>query len=339
MDRCPPEVLLKIVQEACTDGGYTGCSLSLVSRYTRDAIQPARYQSVALIDGPSVLAFSKLLDQSLQPVVVRYLFLSFTNHPEDPLLLEEDEPTWSAIEKGITRILRAAAPAVRELTVHGPFALARVLQNAQSFTVPFPCLTHLSIPYLSPNFGAAKAQNGLPSLRRLHISSGEHGYARCPPYPGLQFEELLVPSVPHITHLRISGIINNYRLLQFLRVLLDVPFTDGPRRADDWEYNPQWYRYEPGSEEAAQATKDAARLAGLRYVVVQPGVRRDEDMLGVFQDFHFISGLRDIEADSARGVGVGKLRLLPPSKEYSLEEARRDWTDVVNGGDGPWDAS
>lgn len=48
MDRIPVETWLQICAEACTDGGTTGRSLALVSRYVRELSKPYRLQSISL---------------------------------------------------------------------------------------------------------------------------------------------------------------------------------------------------------------------------------------------------------------------------------------------------
>ncbi|RDX55390.1 hypothetical protein OH76DRAFT_1396777 [Lentinus brumalis] len=48
MESLPPELLHEICTLACTDGGFTGCSLSLVSKHIRDASRLARFHSVAI---------------------------------------------------------------------------------------------------------------------------------------------------------------------------------------------------------------------------------------------------------------------------------------------------
>ena len=48
MDRLPLETLHQIFELACTDGGYTGCSLALTSKFIREAAQYTRLYSVVL---------------------------------------------------------------------------------------------------------------------------------------------------------------------------------------------------------------------------------------------------------------------------------------------------
>ncbi|KAI0672742.1 hypothetical protein C8Q78DRAFT_990161 [Trametes maxima] len=53
MDKVPVELLTLISFYACTDGGQTGCALSLVSRRIREASRPARFYSIALTTSPA----------------------------------------------------------------------------------------------------------------------------------------------------------------------------------------------------------------------------------------------------------------------------------------------
>ncbi|KAI0371054.1 hypothetical protein BV20DRAFT_1051825 [Pilatotrama ljubarskyi] len=49
MEALPTETLQSIFELACTDGGYTGCSLSCVSKRVRAAASTIRFQSVSLV--------------------------------------------------------------------------------------------------------------------------------------------------------------------------------------------------------------------------------------------------------------------------------------------------
>ena len=51
LQRLPPEILEVICYYACTDGGRTACSLSLVSRYVNAVSRAARFHSVSLVTG------------------------------------------------------------------------------------------------------------------------------------------------------------------------------------------------------------------------------------------------------------------------------------------------
>lgn len=48
LEQCPPEICKKIFTHACDDDGYTGRSLSLVSRYIHDVSEDIKYRSLAI---------------------------------------------------------------------------------------------------------------------------------------------------------------------------------------------------------------------------------------------------------------------------------------------------
>ncbi|KAK7037928.1 hypothetical protein R3P38DRAFT_2614819 [Favolaschia claudopus] len=75
LDRLPPEICDHIFDFACRDTGYTGCSLSLVSKYIQQAAAPTRYLSVALMNRAQILAFAPLVEHSEALFHTRYLYL------------------------------------------------------------------------------------------------------------------------------------------------------------------------------------------------------------------------------------------------------------------------
>ncbi|TBU46377.1 hypothetical protein BD309DRAFT_954163 [Dichomitus squalens] len=74
----PLELLENIFSYACTDGGHTGRSLSLVSRYFLDVVRPIRYGSVALTSLRQTKLFLTCLkrERARTTVRVRHLFVS-----------------------------------------------------------------------------------------------------------------------------------------------------------------------------------------------------------------------------------------------------------------------
>ncbi|KZT20187.1 hypothetical protein NEOLEDRAFT_1076085, partial [Neolentinus lepideus HHB14362 ss-1] len=61
MDRLPVELWTRICGFACTDDGFTGRSLSLVSKYVYEVSDHCRYQSVALAGIVQMTSFLSLL--------------------------------------------------------------------------------------------------------------------------------------------------------------------------------------------------------------------------------------------------------------------------------------
>ncbi|KAI0658420.1 hypothetical protein C8Q70DRAFT_194225 [Cubamyces menziesii] len=83
MNSLAVEILIRIFSFACTDGGYTACSLSSTCRFVREASHPARFHSVAFSGDCAKLAhFLTLLengrtaDAQCSAPKVRNLFIS-----------------------------------------------------------------------------------------------------------------------------------------------------------------------------------------------------------------------------------------------------------------------
>jgi hypothetical protein len=64
MDQTPSELWEKIDSFACTDTGFTGHSLSLVSKYVQETSKSVKLQSINLCGFTQMLAFTDLLEQT-----------------------------------------------------------------------------------------------------------------------------------------------------------------------------------------------------------------------------------------------------------------------------------
>ncbi|KZP20280.1 hypothetical protein FIBSPDRAFT_932331 [Athelia psychrophila] len=78
VDWVPIEIWTPIFRLACVGDGRTGCALSRVCKYIRNASAPFRYYSVALKGLASLLLFAELLESSPN-ISVTHLFI--TNDP------------------------------------------------------------------------------------------------------------------------------------------------------------------------------------------------------------------------------------------------------------------
>jgi hypothetical protein len=77
MDKVPPEICTKICSYACVDSGYTGRSLSLVSKFINETSQPVKLQSIYLRGCDQTKAFASLLKRTPPHLrFVRYLCIS-----------------------------------------------------------------------------------------------------------------------------------------------------------------------------------------------------------------------------------------------------------------------
>ncbi|KAF7308358.1 hypothetical protein HMN09_00684300 [Mycena chlorophos] len=72
----PPELLSETFQRACTDSGFTGRSLSLVSRYIHTASAPFKYQSLALFGRKQILGFASTLEALETPPPTVFLYIN-----------------------------------------------------------------------------------------------------------------------------------------------------------------------------------------------------------------------------------------------------------------------
>lgn len=343
MDRCPVELITKIATYACIDGGYTGRSLSLVCRYMRDAVQPVRFHTVALVGRQSVVSFAALLATwEMQPPVY-HLLISALGEPyincskEQGALSRLSPSELSHMRSSYAKILAWASPTVATLVIHHNSSLEGELFDAED--IVFPALTNLSVPTipLAPAKGddTSGTRRRFPVLRRLHISHHAPGLASTATF----WSHLASWASESLEHLRLSGVSQNNDLPRFLRVFLDVPVLiaapvgQEPRLRELGEEE-----YTPESEEAAAAAELASRLGDLRHIYVQPRITTQFDWSGQsrVRDMEMKAGLRRIACATGGGRGRGELWLLPDSGGYALGEARKDWLDLVLGGDGPW---
>ncbi|KAI0666586.1 hypothetical protein C8Q78DRAFT_983704 [Trametes maxima] len=91
MDTLPTTLLRRIFELACTDGGYTGNSLSLTSKAIRDASRTARFHSISLVASPRrlhcfLLLYKRELDRTPAPgttFCIRHLYVTFPEVRKD----------------------------------------------------------------------------------------------------------------------------------------------------------------------------------------------------------------------------------------------------------------
>jgi len=188
-----------IASFACTDGGFTGRSLSLVSRRIHLTSEPFRLQSISLHSARDITAFRNLLNSKPpHEDVVRNLFIS-PGRSRRPSPTGETEGHHDMIKRHMSEILATVAPHVRILTV------VACTIDQQQFHLPdfpdsFPMLEEL---HIRGGFGRKPIEDNLPKaeqLRRLHLA-----HARGRLFLPSTFTHFLSRSYPHLTHLRIFG--------------------------------------------------------------------------------------------------------------------------------------
>ncbi|KAF8646688.1 hypothetical protein AX16_007101 [Volvariella volvacea WC 439] len=85
--RVPPELWFEIFSLACTDGGFTGTSLSRASHHVRLFLAPYKFQHLKVFGLAQACLFNAALKKSTQSdICIRTLFFSAL-----PLLLKDDQ--------------------------------------------------------------------------------------------------------------------------------------------------------------------------------------------------------------------------------------------------------
>ncbi|GJE99330.1 hypothetical protein PsYK624_155840 [Phanerochaete sordida] len=318
MDCFPVETWLHIVALACTDGGRTGRALSLVSRKMLSVVDPIRFRCVLLAHEDQLRAFSRVLGARDPSPTIHHLLIFVKKHSGGEAGVRDSTENF---ENSLHKIISVAAPTVQTLAVHG------ITNDLGLCNLVFPVLHDLAIDALPSN--TASHASCFPSLRRLHISS--HSRRR-------DFWADLARFAPALTHLRLSGLTQEASLSTFLRVLLKLP-------AERWSSNVVVAgadSMDDAGEECAPedpaVAAAVARLPALRHVVVQPLRLEYEGWCGEGPFLHGLmkNGLQRIASACAQRQGTRNMYLLQDGPRYSLEDARRDWLDAVEGGEGPW---
>jgi hypothetical protein len=208
MDCSPPEICHKIFTYACLDNGFTGRSLSLVSKYITETSKPTRFQSIAIQGHEQISKFAVILERTPPHLRhVRHLFVSTQSQVKGtwrrlgPVVDAygrdvTQEGQWrkqeNDISAAIQRILLCIAPTVQTLALFLMYEWRSML-----LSVPLPCLTELTIrgSYFLPSTGVPLVF--FESFRYLHIGERRNVLSEDLRY--------ISKAAPSLTHLRFTG--------------------------------------------------------------------------------------------------------------------------------------
>lgn len=308
----PAELWTKIAGLACTDGGLTGCSLSLVSRYMHSAAQPARYHSVLINGDRDADMFASRVDKLSPTSPIRHLVL-YANQVDT-----------GAGEEVFRRILHHASATLYTLHWYSPLYFEFFHHIIPSLT--FPALDYLSIPTLT--HWQALSSTPFPSLQILHLSY--HVERDCVWKTIAQ----LAPSVSAVSFL----LFGKEDLPKFLRVLLRAPEQAAPASGSPSPNvhdvgNNTSSSYAPGSAEEIQAKALAARLPRLKRVAVAcflPARGADASVQRALDD---IAAACADRGDAEGGLYVWRFRAGSGDGKHLFLP---DWMAIAEGSDGPW---
>ncbi|TFK79703.1 hypothetical protein K466DRAFT_605934 [Polyporus arcularius HHB13444] len=96
----PNELLERIFSYACTDGGFTGRSISLVSKCAHRNARPVRFRNVSLSGYRQIESFLNLLDKErlVTPIRVHNLYIStWTDGEEITKVRNGQPPRWDGL--------------------------------------------------------------------------------------------------------------------------------------------------------------------------------------------------------------------------------------------------
>ncbi|PIL37522.1 hypothetical protein GSI_01216 [Ganoderma sinense ZZ0214-1] len=190
MENLAIELIEKIAAFASTDAGRTAISLSLTSRYIREATRAIRFHSVSLTKNSE-----KQLSQFLAHFRAEQAALADRTAPRIRHLC-------IAPVEGAADICRMAAPDLYTLAlIQGSNAAESDPEVILLNGVDFPLLRELTIFGVGSEFGVLAPYPKLPSLRRLHILPVSSKKLQLISAPDLR---LWSQRAPEVTHLRVA---------------------------------------------------------------------------------------------------------------------------------------
>lgn len=341
----PAEVWGKIFELCCNDGGQTGRSLTLVSRYIYAVSKPYQYYSVTLAGKCSIAKFAEMLAADPECRRVKHMFMStfkpepnmleyiqkgpLRTPPPSPLQVHGTKPDPSEhhdILADMYRILEFVAPSIRILHIVMNFYREEIF-----FPMVFPVLEELTIQgpfhdhYDCNDEFYDTLYPPIPSLRRLYLTDvftcvNDRTYLAVRHY------------APYLTHLRIQcadGYIESSRT--FLRQLLTS--KPGSERRGELDFG------DDEDEEEWQSRRP--HFPGtLQRILLHPGPAQPRGRCGTMYMIRH-SALRELEKCASEDSRIALFKespwVWPYSRAHDYVEGQKQWLDRISGGEGCWE--
>lgn len=308
MERVPAEIWSRISSYACMDTGFTGRSLSLVSKFIRDASARVKLQSAAVHGPYQIVGLHNML--LITPPHLRRIRFMFLSDSESPVSYESNVSpaicpiiTGKQISESLCFILQAIAEHVQILYFD--------YLNVPWKSIPqigFPRLIELAsygFPYRKPKGSRAPSHVSCPNLRRWHLIS----------YTGVwhgkdAFAHISIIT-PKITHLRFSDVPKSANFSSHFLAALSL-----------------------SASESSQLSKKEKLPLTLESVLVKPAPYPKPGKCGTPGIVHgrFVRELGRLHQIDNRIV------LLPPNRsdEGKQKCTVQEWEERLNGGEGCW---
>ena len=363
MDRLAVELLEQIFLLACTDGGFTGASLSRVSKHIRAVSRAARFHTIALLSPfPGKLeqfaccyVQERALSLGATPKVRHLLVASAIRQTDSARVVLKPSPDGDAskylpdvndvkkqreasqrelrkFHMDVAALLQLLAPDLLSLTlVHCHRYGKPEMRFPDTIEVPggFPLLQELTIAGIQPRFTSPECPSGslYPSLERLHLSLV--ALSGCPDLNIVAWGD----NAPKLAHLRISNV--NY----WPRTIMD-----SVRKVFGESSHSSLYRARAHQHARFSPAESEHLNASLQQVIVQP--HSPPPMGGPCGTPHFVftSFIESLQA-ACKPCYNPKLptTLLPPSRNMREHDWQavmlNQWIDRLSGGPGCWDTT
>jgi hypothetical protein len=209
MNNCPVELILKIFSYACTDGGRTGCALSLVSRWIHAVATPVRFQTVSLTGLSQMRLFINALEALPAPPRVSHLLLSDNGIADSESEKPDRCAQWETVCGSIVSTLCGSLISLMADLRSAGVTTAGLIRADSNFPLLQDLSIACTIERLSMTFPPTPPL--MPNLRRLHLFSNASEISRIRSF---------ISGSPQITHIRLSNSPDEAWLVQFLEAAL-----------------------------------------------------------------------------------------------------------------------
>ena len=309
MELCPPEILLNIFTFACTDGGHTGCSLSLVSHHIHATSLSIRYHTVALWSLPRMRSFQSVFAaNSSQPPIVRHLFL--VDAPDAPYYGHSQESVGTEALEIAASIISTLAQGL--VTLSGRLRPSQHHDGVEQIDVipHLPLLQDLSLGFMGPY--SISPGVDLPNLRRLHkwdISREQKDLADV---------NVITRAAPQLMEIRVSNVASI--CIQTLNAALkDMQLTH---------------------DDVICKLQIQDQALNLKHLFIQVSLAHERFCQFwrniVRSDTAMIPDTLQDLLQNAVSSRLPKDVFLLPLCDYDIHDCFEDWLDVIEGGDGCW---
>lgn len=352
MERCPPEIHVRIFSYACTDDGTTGCALSLVSHYFREVSYPCQWQCISLAGFKRVVRLARETQVIRRRKPVYHLFLSDRYSPPPNCYPHPEDHTAYELEllPALCTIMEYASDSLETLSFFSDACFydgASAVRHLLSF--PYPRLKELTLRACCTPRQLAGPLPGdslpcqTPSLERLHLALPYHGFSS----DNLQATHNLVQSIsPSVSHLRFTMLDKwgSRRVVEVVHAELAAAGIVTPvlhLPPSDWD--------SPSTTVAHAVTWERLLPHGLQFFAIQPSptstfycsccmdLRGDVDVMRILERISEVADIQRFAYMDRRPIRVRKCRTDPMEVAgYGYAEAKYDWGSRIQGQDGCW---